>query len=164
MVYRDLERGLACGESSQLDLWTHAVGGCVSGFVSRCCCCCGCCGCGCCTNPIWPLGMSGCHAKQSASVLFSVSVSGWTACCRLLHAHPRGTSRRLHLENTTRRLRAVTTLVRCVWNQSVISNHAWLRFTYISDARMADYIHTHPYAAAPTPGLADDLTLCASEC
>ena len=34
--------------------------------------------------------------------------------------------------------------VRCVWNESAISNHARLRFTYISDARMADYIHTQP--------------------
>ena len=35
--------------------------------------------------------------------------------------------------------------VRCVWNESAISNHVWLIFTYIYDARMADYIHTHPY-------------------
>ena len=34
--------------------------------------------------------------------------------------------------------------VRCVWNESAIVNHALLIFTYISDARMADYIHTHP--------------------
>ena len=25
------------------------------------------------------------------------------------------------------------------------ANHAYLIFTYIVDARMADYIHTHPY-------------------
>ena len=35
-------------------------------------------------------------------------------------------------------------IIRCVWNESAIVNHALLIFTYISDARMADCIHTHP--------------------
>ena len=35
--------------------------------------------------------------------------------------------------------------VRCVRNSSAVLNHARLRFNYIFDARMDDYIRTHPY-------------------
>ena len=34
--------------------------------------------------------------------------------------------------------------LRCVRNSSAILHHARLRFTYIFDARVADYIRTHP--------------------
>ena len=31
------------------------------------------------------------------------------------------------------------------WYEACTLNNARLRFTYIFDARVADYIHTHPY-------------------
>ena len=37
---------------------------------------------------------------------------------------------------------SATQPTRCVRNESTISNHAWLRLTYVFDARMADYMAT----------------------
>ena len=44
-------------------------------------------------------------------------------------------------------LQAMETVSPARENYSAILNHALLRFTYIFDARMADYIHTHPYGS-----------------
>ena len=38
-------------------------------------------------------------------------------------------------------------------------NHAWLRFTYIFDARITDYMETHPYYCCYKRGVARTASL-----